>query len=431
MADAAPLLEAGTPARRAAGASIRATLIVLLADMYGLGALTLPSVFARLGWLPAGAALAVAATGACYSGRLFTILARAVPNANTFCDYGSAALGATGQRLVYATVYSVILFEPPIFALTCVEAVRALAPSLSRLSAGLLVSAAVLPLAQARHLEDVAALAWVGVAGMVLAVGAAVVGLVNADTRKLRKKRKPTALIAHGVGAAAIGSALMDVVFAFGGQVNWVRYIAGMADSRAFGRCVAAAIAMMTLFYGVVGAVGYSILGSRFDFAAPVTSILPPSLAMTVANVGLLAHTLLAYQINVNVWCTTALHLWKGGGEEAERATGDDATSPPADPHAAVKRSTWAVATTACVAFSALVAHLVPAFSSLMAVIASLGDLAGAYALPAAFVLALAPAALRWPGEKSAARLLVPVALALSVVGMGLSLKALVQDVAH
>ena len=66
-----------------------------------------------------------------------------------------------------------------------------------------------------------------------------------------------------------------------------------------------------------------------------------------------------------------------------------------------------------------------------MAVIASLGDLAGAYALPAAFVLALAPAALAWPGERAACRALVPVALAASVVGMGLSVKALVDDVAH
>ena len=426
MADHAPLPETGGTPTAFAAASARATFVILLADMFGLGALTLPSVAARLGWIPATVALLVAATGACYSGRLFTLLAAAVPNASAFCDYGSAALGSTGTRLVYATVYTVIAFEPPIFALTCVEAVRTLAPSLSRAAAGLLVSAAVLPLAQARHLEDVAALAWVGVAGMVVAVGAAVVGLLAAaDTRPIRKHRVPTELVAHGVGAAAKGAAFMDLIFATGGQVNHVRYIAGMANKRDFGTCVAATIGVMTLFYGVIGGVGYYILGSRFDFTAPVTSVLPPGPATTLANVGLLAHTILAYVININVWSDVALHLTKAKNEDDDQPT--DATTA----HATTSRTVWALTTTLCVAFSALVAHLVPAFSSLMAVIASMGDLAGAYALPAVFVLALAPAALRWRGEKSAARALVPVALILSVVGMGLSLQALVQDVAH
>lgn len=424
MADHAPLLETGGTPTAATGASALGTGIILLADMFGLGALTLPSVAARLGWLPATVALLVAATGACYSGRLFTLLAAAVPNASAFCNYGSAALGTTGTRLVYATVYTVIAFEAPIFALTCVEAVRALEPSLSRAAAGLLVSAAVLPLAQARHLEDVAALAWVGVAGMVLAVGSAVVGLLAAaDTRPIRKHRVPTEMIAH-VGTAAKGAALMDLIFATGGQVNHVRYIAGMANKRDFGKCVATTISVMTLFYGLIGGVGYYVLGSRFDFAAPVTSILPPSTATTLANVGLLAHTILAYVININVWSDVALHLTK-------RKTDDDNAADDIAAHATTSRTVWALTTTLCVAFSALVAHLVPAFSSLMAVIASMGDLAGAYALPAAFVLALAPAALRWRGEKTAARALVPVALVISVVGMGLSLQALVQDVAH
>ena len=47
-------------------------------DMLGLGALTLPSVFARLGWLPACVLLAVCALGALMSGRLFARMAQQV-----------------------------------------------------------------------------------------------------------------------------------------------------------------------------------------------------------------------------------------------------------------------------------------------------------------------------------------------------------------
>lgn len=46
--------------------------------MLGLGALTLPSVFARLGWLPASVLLALCALGALMSGRLFARLAQQV-----------------------------------------------------------------------------------------------------------------------------------------------------------------------------------------------------------------------------------------------------------------------------------------------------------------------------------------------------------------
>ena len=46
--------------------------------MLGLGALTLPSVFARLGWLPASVLLAACALGALMSGRLFARMAQQV-----------------------------------------------------------------------------------------------------------------------------------------------------------------------------------------------------------------------------------------------------------------------------------------------------------------------------------------------------------------
>lgn len=47
-------------------------------DMLGVGALTLPSVFVRLGWLPASVLLAVCALGTLYSGRLFAAMAQQV-----------------------------------------------------------------------------------------------------------------------------------------------------------------------------------------------------------------------------------------------------------------------------------------------------------------------------------------------------------------
>ncbi len=43
--------------------------------MLGLGSLTLPAVFARLGWALALAVIVLCVVGTLYSGRLFTLLA--------------------------------------------------------------------------------------------------------------------------------------------------------------------------------------------------------------------------------------------------------------------------------------------------------------------------------------------------------------------
>ena len=47
-------------------------------DMLGLGSLTLPSVFARLGWIPALIVVIICGLGTMYSGRLFALLASKV-----------------------------------------------------------------------------------------------------------------------------------------------------------------------------------------------------------------------------------------------------------------------------------------------------------------------------------------------------------------
>lgn len=93
----------------------------------------------------------------------------------------------------------------------------------------------------------------------------------------------------------------------------------------------------------------------------------------------------------------------------------------------------WALASTLCVLYSVLVAALLPFFSSLMAVVASLGDLAGAYALPALFALVLAAKSGNPLGraESLLCRLLIPLSLLLSAAGMVLSVKNLVDDMGN
>lgn len=49
--------------------------------------------------------------------------------------------------------------------------------------------------------------------------------------------------------------------------------------------------------YYVFGSVGYSQLGTDFEYDRPVTSLLPPGLWSNLANAGLLAHCIIAYMV--------------------------------------------------------------------------------------------------------------------------------------
>ena len=148
------------------------TTAVLLGDMFGLGTLTLPADFARLGWAVALPVIGLCALGMVYSGVLFGRLASHLPNSRAFDQLGSAAFGAQGKRMVYATVYLTILFEPVIFQLTCMESLQQVlySASVSQLAAGSIVALIIFPLGLVQGIEEVSAVAILGTVGMLVAV---------------------------------------------------------------------------------------------------------------------------------------------------------------------------------------------------------------------------------------------------------------------
>lgn len=97
------------------------TTAIMLSDMFGLGTLSLPSDFARLGWAPALACLGWFAVMSAYAGSLYQRLSLRVPGAVVFDEIGKAALGAPGSAMVYATIYMTIFLNPIILHLTCIE----------------------------------------------------------------------------------------------------------------------------------------------------------------------------------------------------------------------------------------------------------------------------------------------------------------------
>jgi hypothetical protein len=64
------------------------TTCILLGDMFGLGSLTLPADFVRLGWVPALSLLILFGIGDVYSGLLYTRLLVALPDVVVFDQIG-------------------------------------------------------------------------------------------------------------------------------------------------------------------------------------------------------------------------------------------------------------------------------------------------------------------------------------------------------
>jgi hypothetical protein len=64
--------------------------------------------------------------------------------------------------------------------------------------------------------------------------------------------------------------------------------------TRALDKEISAAHAVM---YIMIGCVGYYRLGADFDKSKPVTSVLPQDIWTSLANVGLLAHCIIAYMV--------------------------------------------------------------------------------------------------------------------------------------
>lgn len=148
------------------------TTFVLLGDMFGLGTLTLPADFARLGWAVALPVIIICALGMVYSGILFGRLATHLPASHAFDQLGAAAFGASGKRMVYATVYLTILFEPIIFHLTCMESLQQMlySANVSQIAAGAIIAVLIFPLGLVQGIEEVSTVAILGTIGMLLAV---------------------------------------------------------------------------------------------------------------------------------------------------------------------------------------------------------------------------------------------------------------------
>ena len=218
------------------------------------------------------------------------------------------------------------------------------------------------------------------------------------------------------MGESLMQLCMVEWVLTYAGQQNWMRYIGGMRKKSDFKYSAAVGSLFMTTFYVILGGVGYWKLGVNFDHSKPITSVLPEDMWTSVMNVGLFAHCIIAYQIDLNVWTDLILDFTTRRNPTANKSPGS-------------QKLLWLVTSCIGIAFAASMAYVLPFFSTIMGLIAAIGDLSAAYALPALFCLCLMRREMpRW--EQALCYLLVPLSVLLSAFGIYASVYQLILQAA-
>ena len=128
-------------------------------------------------------------------------------------------------------------------------------------------------------------------------------------------------------------------------------------------------------------------------------------------------------QIDLNVWARTLLHLaWP---EHAEPV--------PSSAPASQRRTAalvWGGTSAAGALLAFTIASLLPYFSTVMGLVAAIGDASAAYLLPSLFCLKLLPERLT-PLQRGLCGVLVPLSVVISLAGTWASGSELIAQIRH
>ncbi|GAX75715.1 hypothetical protein CEUSTIGMA_g3158.t1 [Chlamydomonas eustigma] len=399
------------------GAHWLQTTSALLALQLGWGLWLFPADFARLGWLTGLGCMITLATLTVYSGFLFSRLYATTPGAVLFGDIGYKAAGHFGRRIVYIIIYSLDATRCVILHLAAAQSLRHVFPEETRppcWQCGLVVLVVASLIVQVRSL---AKLSWVfstGTGSQLIAIGIVLYELVIDPNPEA--KRSPQAVTWDNLIPASV--AVMNMIFAFGGQFAFIEIMSSMKRPSEFPRAVTLCTTLMGLLYGTVGVIGYWSRGDEID--GIVIFSLGDSPHVRVAAALILVQATSQYLVNLNVWTHNLLTLLARSTSEARAL----------DIHCSTDHCPWKWARTSLfvVLYSYLISTSIPYFSTLVGLVTSSTYLLSAYGLPAWFSLRLLGGSLSVV-ERMLLCSLIPMVVVFSGVGLYSSISALINDV--
>lgn len=357
--------------QNSAGTSWTRICAIMVANILGTGVLSLPHAAAVLGWAPFLITLALMSVGALWSGSLYARMYQAAPTSKVLADVAGTAFGKTGRNIVSAVVYFYISGVTILFQLTSTLALQQLDTSLCLPYLAIPVAILVLLQLQIREMHHVGALAIVGSISILVPCVIVLYDILSSPPQPGTR----TEIIAHDQPFTRAGAGIMDIFFAYAGQVIFIELQSDMSEPRTFPRAVYVSLIIMVVTYASVASAGYAEINSDFlKIGDPITSCVRSKTALRVVNVFLFVHVFVAYVIEGNVlargvcWALGKPNIHKGKTRE--------------------DRLKWFGITFSIVLVSYIVSNTLPFFSDLMAFMATHAIFLS-YTFPVAIVLKL------------------------------------------
>ena len=344
--------------------------LIIVTNFLGAGVLSLPFSASSLGYLAYGVALVSIFAVSLLSGRAFSACFRARPESRMMSDVAREAFGPRGERLVRYVQYFYMCGVLVIFHLTCAIALRRAAGGGCAVLMSAIVGACALVAMQARSTSTLGTLSALGTGCILVYIG---IILVLLPVRGRRPGAREDVLPPPSSSLVAAGVAVMDVVFAFSGQVVYVELQAEMRTPAHFMRSVLSSNGLMFCTYAAIACLGYHFVGAEILASGePITSAVAAtgSPVDRVVNAFLFVQVMVAYTIEGNI---VARGFYLMAGRDAKT----------------VARSAWTAATGGLVAAAFVVSNLVPFFSDVMGLMSGLCAGLLCYTFPFAAALVL------------------------------------------
>jgi len=424
-----------------------AVTTALLSLQLGWGLWLFPSDYARIGWYATGVLVALALLTA-YSGTLFTRLYLVTPGAVLFSDVGKKAAGKTGAMIVSVIIYSLDATRCVILHLAATQSLRHAFPEETRPPlwlCGFAVLVLGCILVQVRSMAEMSWVFMTGTGSQLVAVAIVVYELVTNPDPNARTTNWAVQGAATYVPAAV---ALMNMIFAFGGQFAFTEIMGSMRTPAHFPRAVSVCTVIMGALYGGLGVIGY---WSRGDEVREIVIFsLPESPRARLAAGCILVQAIAQYLINVNVWTHNLLVLLARQGIIRKRTLNNCVGHAPHDhehahdaesahdhahdahdgvPTKSTDHCKWWWAGTSCfvVIYSYGISISLPFFSTLVGLVTACTYLVCAYLLPAWFTLKLLGSSIHW-SEKGLLYSLIPLSVIVSGIGLWASIVSLINN---
>lgn len=246
---------------------------------------------------------------------LLSRLYRHVGTPRVYADLGEAAYGTKGRWAVMIIGYTYLAGTLISFHLTAAISLKEFlggvgVSSPCQLTCSLVVAALMLALMQIRSLHE---LSWTAIVGVIsiavplLIVAARLLEHPSVNDAAISNITNTPVMFPADLGVVDGGAALMNIVFAFAGQVIFVELMHEMKEPEDFPRAVYSSTTVMVGVYLFIASVGYACVGSLVK--SPITSSLPKqdNVYLAIVNGFLFVHVIMGYALNANVMNTAVL----------------------------------------------------------------------------------------------------------------------------